>query len=115
MFNLAVFKDVVRIAPHNFNKDRNLCIMDELNQKYSNKVSCHTSRSTNAHQVVYNVGLCIALFDVLKVGDEFIFPGDGGAHIQVEFRYIVFRPFISEVLTGVIRSSSAKGIVGKYV
>eukprot|EP00047_Mylnosiga_fluctuans_P014804 m.41308 g.41308 ORF g.41308 m.41308 type:complete len:221 (-) comp5662_c0_seq2:609-1271(-) len=97
MFNLAVFKDVVRIAPHNFKKARSVCIADELNHKYANKV-------------VHNVGLCIALFDVLRVGDEFIFPGDGGAHVQVEFRFIVFRPFISEVLTGTIKSSSQKGI-----
>ena len=102
MFNLTIFKDVIRIAPQNFNVDRNTCIADELNLKYSNKV-------------IYNIGLCIVLYDVLKIGDEFIFPNDGGAHIQVEFRYVVFRPFLSEVLLGTIVSSSAEGLVVSLV
>ena len=63
--------------------------------------------------MVFNLGLCIALFDILDVGAEFIFPDDGGADIQVRFRYIVFRPFIGEILTGIVRSSSPQGIHGK--
>ena len=57
MFNLSIFKDVIRVAPHNFNKDRNVCIADEINLKYANKV-------------IHNVGLCIALFDIIKIGPE---------------------------------------------
>ncbi len=58
------------------------------------------------------MGLCIALFDVLSAGDEYIHPGDGGATLHVEFRLIVFRPFVGEVLTGIVRSCSPKGING---
>ena len=31
-------------------------------------------------QVVHNVGLCIALWDVTKLDDSYIFPGDGASH-----------------------------------
>ena len=31
-------------------------------------------------QVVHNVGLCIALWDITKIEDSFIFPGDGASH-----------------------------------
>ena len=31
-------------------------------------------------QVVHNVGLCIALWDILKLEDSYIFPGDGSYH-----------------------------------
>ena len=59
-----------------------------------------------------NVGLCIALFDVTSLGDSYIFPGDGASHTRVTFRYIVFRPFMEEVLEGVIKSCNADGIQG---
>lgn len=38
---------------------------------------------TYAHiifQVVHNVGLCIALFDIIEIGDSYILPGDGSSH-----------------------------------
>lgn len=35
---------------------------------------------------------------------------DGGAHVNVEFRMIVFRPFKGEVLTGRISSATAAGV-----
>lgn len=38
MFVLAVLKDVVRHAPENFGKDRNISICDEINRKFANKV-----------------------------------------------------------------------------
>ena len=31
-------------------------------------------------QVVHNLGLCIALWDIQKVEESFIFPGDGASH-----------------------------------
>lgn len=65
-------------------------------------------------QVITNVGLCIALFDILKMGDSFIFPGDGASHTKVEFRFIVFRPFIDEIIVGKIKSCSKDGVCGKH-
>ena len=64
-------------------------------------------------QVIRNVGLCIMLYDILEVDSGFIFPGDGGAHIEIKFRLVVFRPSVGEVLTGKIRSATEDGICGK--
>ncbi len=63
-------------------------------------------------QVVLNVGLCIALHDIIHMEDSFIFPGDGAAHTKVRFRYVVFRPFLEEVLVGKIRCCSPEGVHG---
>lgn len=63
-------------------------------------------------QVVLNVGLCIALFDITSLGDSYIFPGDGASHTRVTFRYVVFRPFLEEILEGVIKSANADGMQG---
>ncbi|KAK0168530.1 hypothetical protein PV327_002317 [Microctonus hyperodae] len=97
MFVLTEFKDVVRIPPWKFKRKLNDAITDELNRKLANKV-------------YLNVGLCIALHDITKMEESYIFPGDGSSHTKVSFRYIVFRPFIEEILVGKIRSCSADGV-----
>jgi DNA-directed RNA polymerase III subunit RPC8 len=56
------------------------------------------------------VGLCIALYDISHISDSYLFPGDGSTHTKVTFRFIVFRPFIDEVIIGEVRSSSPDGI-----
>lgn len=62
-----------------------------------------------------NVGLCIALFDIQRMEDSYIFPGDGASHTKVEFRYVVFRPFIDEIILGKIRSCTKDGVHGNII
>lgn len=64
-------------------------------------------------QVLFNVGLCIMLKDLVSLGDSIILPGDGSSHTEVVFRYIVFRPQIGEVVTGKIRCCSREGVHGE--
>ncbi|CAG5122308.1 unnamed protein product [Candidula unifasciata] len=97
MFVLVQMKDTVRIPPRLFNLDTMDAIREALNKKFANKV-------------VYKVGLCIALWDIETVEDSYIFPGDGATHTIVHFRYVVFRPFVDEILTGRIKSSSKEGV-----
>ena len=33
-------------------------------------------------QVLHNVGLCIALYDITYVGESYILPGDGASHTK---------------------------------
>ena len=63
-------------------------------------------------QVVHKVGLCIALWDIQQIEDAYIFPGDGSHHSVVHFRYVVFRPFMDEILTGKIKGCSKEGVHG---
>ncbi|XP_060562211.1 DNA-directed RNA polymerase III subunit RPC8-like [Ruditapes philippinarum] len=42
--------------------------------------------------------------------ESFIFPGDGAHHTIVQFRYVVFRPFVDEILLGKIKSCSKEGV-----
>ncbi|KAH0550196.1 DNA-directed RNA polymerase III subunit RPC8 [Cotesia glomerata] len=98
MFILTRFKDVVKISPKDFKGNFNEAIAKELNNKLSNKV-------------FLNIGLCITLFDIEKIEESFIFPGDGSSHTKVVFRYVVFKPFKEEILIGKIRSCSEEGVV----
>ncbi|KAF7686432.1 hypothetical protein HF521_015794 [Silurus meridionalis] len=97
MFLVVEMIDTVRIPPWNFNRQLNDAIAEELNKKLANKV-------------VYNVGLCICLYDITKLDDSYIFPGDGASHTKVHFRYVVFHPFLDEVLVGKIKYCSQEGV-----
>ena len=39
-----------------------------------------------AVQVLIDVGLCIAFYDIIEVGDPYIYPAEGSAHQKVKFR-----------------------------
>ncbi|XP_031569933.1 DNA-directed RNA polymerase III subunit RPC8-like [Actinia tenebrosa] len=97
MFVLAEMRDTVRIKPWLFSLDIQEAVENKLNKKFANKV-------------VHNVGLCIVLYDILSIGDSYIVPGDGSSHTPVTFRFVVFRPFIDEILLGRIRSCNHEGI-----
>ncbi|XP_073070037.1 DNA-directed RNA polymerase III subunit RPC8 isoform X2 [Manis javanica] len=70
MFVLVEMVDTVRIPPWQFERKLNDSIAEELNKKLANKV-------------VYSVGLCICLFDITKLEDAYVFPGDGASHTKV--------------------------------
>ncbi|KAH6943460.1 hypothetical protein HPB50_021692 [Hyalomma asiaticum] len=97
MFVISEMSDSIRVPPWLFRVSPNEAIVEQLNRRLANKV-------------VINVGLCIALYDITKIEDSRILPGDGSFHTTVQFRYVVFRPFMDEVLVGKIRSSSQEGI-----
>lgn len=97
---LAELKDTIRISPEQFSTRLPDVIKDEINRKLANKV-------------LLNVGLCIALKDIRKLGDSVILPGDGASHTEVVYRYIVFRAMNGEVLTGKIRSCNRDGVHGE--
>ncbi|CAH8436296.1 unnamed protein product [Dicrocoelium dendriticum] len=90
-------RDVVVIQPKFFGSDFLEVIEYELNSRFANKL-------------VYKVGLCISLWDVLEVRESFISDVDGAYHTSVVFRVACFRPAIDEVLLGTVKSCSKTGI-----
>lgn len=63
------FTDLVIIDPQDFSKCTVDALEDQINTKYANKV-------------VYNVGLCICLWDILKVSEGMVGHGSGSAHVN---------------------------------
>ncbi|EFA82502.1 RNA polymerase III subunit [Heterostelium album PN500] len=92
MFHLITIEDKVRIPPNQFNNEIQT-IEDEIEKKYSNKV-------------VIDGGLFIALYDILGTGDAYVYSGDGGSHLLVRCRLVVFKPFVGEILEGFIKKST---------
>lgn len=97
MFVLSLMENVVRIKPHQMSQNIEEVVTRRLNELFSNRV-------------VPGVGLCIFLHDVLELGDGYILPGDGSVHIRVKFRFIVFRPFVDEVIEAKVLSSNKSGL-----
>ena len=98
MFVLTTVADTVRIPPSMFVQPTITCVHQEIEKKYPNRV-------------IMDVGLVISLYgEVLKVGDGICVAGDGGAHHEVVFRLVIFRPFVEEVCVGSISECSEEGI-----
>lgn len=97
MFQLLDILDSVKLHPSCLRSHFSLAIMEELNYKYANKV-------------LHDVGLCVAVFDLLEIFDAFVYQGDGSPFIKVHFRAIIFRPFIGEVVVGKIRACTEQGV-----
>ena len=94
---LARLKDTVHIAPSEFGKSTLQAVTHALCEKYPNKV-------------VPGLGLCIALHDILHIGESQLYPGSAAQHISVEFRIVMFHPYEGEVLTGTVVACDPEGI-----
>ncbi|GLH14815.1 Putative dna-directed rna polymerase subunit e [Gryllus bimaculatus] len=73
--------------------------------KQTERAVCKRTTET----VLKDVGLCVAIFDILEIQESFLLPGDGAAHTTVRFRVAVFRPFEDEVLTGKVKKCTSEG------
>ncbi|KAA3481266.1 DNA-directed RNA polymerase III subunit RPC8 [Gossypium australe] len=60
--------------------------------------------------VIAKLGLCISVYDIRSIKGGFIFPGDGASTYMGEFRLIVFRPFIGEIIVAKLKESDANGL-----
>ena len=57
--------------------------------------------------------MCVILEGIEKLGDPFVHASDGALHIRIDFRMVVFKPFISEVIVGSVSDADATGMFGK--
>ena len=97
MFVLEIVEDKVKTQPDQFERSMREIIIEQIELKYVNKI-------------IYQVGLCVAFYDFIHVGDPLIYPAEGSTHQSVKFRLVVFRPFDGETLVGTISQSDEKGI-----
>lgn len=96
MFQLALLQDTVHIPASQFAKPLLQAVTDYLNERYPNKV-------------IVDLGMCIALYDVIDVGESILYPGDASQHTSVKFRLVMFKPFVGEILTGKVVTCDEQG------
>ena len=92
MFQIARLKDsAVTIKPQHLDKEPLTAIVAELEELYVDKV-------------ITDLGLVVTLYEVNSIKGGIIYAGDGAAHYEVEFRMVVFSPFVNEILVGKVYS-----------
>lgn len=97
MFILSEVSDLVPIPPHAFSIPIEEALTNELSKKYANKV-------------IKNLGLIVAIWDLLEIKEGKLKPGEGSAFVETRFRCVVWKPFVGEVLTGWVSDCTSEGI-----
>ncbi|KAH7123945.1 DNA-directed RNA polymerase-like protein III 25 kDa polypeptide [Dendryphion nanum] len=97
MFILTTIQDLIPIKPQELKRASKHAIEDAINTKYANRV-------------IQNVGLCIALWDIVDTTEGLIGHGDGLVNVNVEFRMVIFRPFRGEIIAARIKYATEEGI-----
>lgn len=97
MFRLVSIEDTLQVAPRLFSLDRFDALENEVNRKYANTI-------------LSGVGVCIALWDFVKAGDDRLMPHTGFSNTKCTFRLLVFAPVAGEVLWGYVHRANADGV-----
>ncbi|KAL4451781.1 hypothetical protein ABPG75_007443 [Micractinium tetrahymenae] len=97
MFILSQLEDTVRIAPQDLGKPAEMAITTAIERTFLDKV-------------IAGLGLVVTLYDILSIGDGYVYHSDGGAHYKVSFRVVVFRPFTDELLVGKVHRMTRDGL-----
>jgi DNA-directed RNA polymerase subunit E' len=89
MFYLAEVEDHVRVEPKHFGLPTKEAIERQLNESFVDKVS-------------KELGFVISVVSVDKVDDGVIIPGDGAAFYKSQFKLLIWKPELQELVYGTI-------------
>lgn len=89
MFYIVEIEDYVRVEPKLFGLDTKTAVEEQLQSTYN---KYHDEE----------VGEVIAVMGVSRVGDGIIIPGDGAAYYSSDFKLLVWKPEINELVFGTI-------------
>jgi DNA-directed RNA polymerase III subunit RPC8 len=84
-------EDKLRVAPEEFERNITDVVQEQIELKYVDKV-------------IPGVGLGVCFYDFITVGEAFVYPAEGGAHMHVQFRLVFFCPKVGETIVGKIDS-----------
>lgn len=102
MFIVVTLEDLILIQPKEFGGNHKEILIREISDKYLDRV-------------LPDLGLVVAFYEIVKVGDAYIFPGDlknswGEATTKVTFNLVVFKPHFGETIVGKITNSTHEGL-----
>ncbi len=85
MFYTTEIEDYIRVIPAYFNMPVKDAVTKQLQQSYKDFIS-------------KELGIVIAVIDVMEVGEGIIIPGDGAAYYKSTFKVLNFKPEIQELV-----------------
>jgi DNA-directed RNA polymerase subunit E' len=89
MFYIAEVEDYVRVDPKLFGKPTAQAVEEQLYETYSNYYS-------------KDMGRVVEVIEVLNVGEGVIIPGDGAAYYNSNFKLLIWKPELQELIYGTI-------------
>jgi DNA-directed RNA polymerase subunit E' len=89
MFYIVEVEDYVRVEPKLFGLDTKTAVEEQLQMTYS---KYHDEE----------IGEVIGVISVSKVGEGVIIPGDGAAYYNSDFKLLVWKPELNELVYGTI-------------
>lgn len=90
MFYLVEVEDFVRVEPKLFGLKTAEAVKEQLHKSYENFQD-------------RELGTVVDVLEVMSVDDGIIIPGDGAAYYKSQFKLIVFRPELQELVYGKIQ------------
>jgi DNA-directed RNA polymerase III subunit RPC8 len=97
MFELVSLQDTLVVLPKYFEGYELDAIKLEISSKYVGKF-------------IRDLGLFVCIYDFLSIENAFVHTGDGSADFVVEFRMVVFKPFVGGILEGYVRAANKNGV-----
>src|SRR3989344_2125498 len=87
MLKILTVKDEARVAPTKFDMELNQAVKESLQEQFEGKMNP-------------DIGVFLVVTEVLSVGEGKIIPEDGAIYYPAEFKIMVFKPEINEVMLG---------------
>jgi DNA-directed RNA polymerase subunit E' len=96
MYKLLTAREKVRVPPAKFGMDINAAIKESLQEQVEGRLEP-------------DIGILLAVTDILNVSEGEIVPEDGAIHYTAEFQVLTFVPEVNEVVLGEVVDVTAFG------
>lgn len=96
MYKILTVRDTVRVPPAKFGMDINAAIKQSLQEQMEGRLDPE-------------IGIFLAVMDILNVSEGEILPEDGAIHYTAEFKVLSFVPEVNEVTMGEVVDITAFG------
>jgi len=89
MFSIVKIQDYIRVEPKLFGLETKKAVEKQLQETYSDHID-------------KEIGAVIGVIEVSSVGEGIIIPGDGAAYYLSDFKLLVWKPELQELVFGTI-------------
>ncbi|MFH0832790.1 MAG: DNA-directed RNA polymerase [Candidatus Aenigmatarchaeota archaeon] len=87
MFKIATVKNEVRVPPTKFDLDLNKAVIESLQETIEGKMEP-------------DIGVFLAVTEILSIGEGKIVPEDGAIFYPVEYKILMYMPELNEIVMG---------------
>lgn len=87
MFKILTLRDEVRVPPTKFDLDLDQAVKESLQESLEGKINP-------------DLGVFLTITEVLSIGEGKIIPEDGAIFYPAEFKALVYRPELNEIVLG---------------